>query len=58
MIAKIGDAGRRLASYRQREGGEFTFADEFVSKRRELAEVEKALAEDVEEVGGGTAMAA
>ncbi len=35
---------RRLASYQSRQGGEFAFADELAEKRRQLHEVEKALA--------------
>jgi N12 class adenine-specific DNA methylase/adenine-specific DNA methylase len=47
------EAERRLTSYRSREGGVFAFADELADKRRQLAEVETALAADVEgnEVG-------
>jgi hypothetical protein len=52
------DAERRLISYRSREGGEFAFADELSDKRRQLAEVEKDLAADVDGAGGVTAMAA
>jgi N12 class adenine-specific DNA methylase/adenine-specific DNA methylase len=52
------DAERRLASYRSRQGGEFSFAEELADKRRQLAEVEEALAADVEGAGGMTAIAA
>ena len=38
------DAKRRLASYRAHETGTFSFADELAAKRRELEEVEEALA--------------
>jgi hypothetical protein len=38
------DAKRRLASYRAHETGTFAFADELAAKRRELEEVEEALA--------------
>jgi hypothetical protein len=48
---------RRLASYRSREDGEFAFAADLAEKRRQLAEVEKALATDVEG-GGESAIAA
>ncbi|MDE2361134.1 MAG: DEAD/DEAH box helicase family protein [Hyphomicrobiales bacterium] len=40
------DARRRLSSYQSRLGGAFAFADELAEKRRQLAEVEKALATD------------
>ncbi len=43
---RLADARRRLASYESRDGGEFAFAGELADKRRQLAEVEKALAED------------
>jgi len=35
-----------LASYASRDGGEVAFASELAEKRRQLAEVEKALADD------------
>ena len=38
------DATRRLASYRAHETGTFAFADELAAKRRELEEVDEALA--------------
>ncbi|WP_429817339.1 DEAD/DEAH box helicase family protein [Ensifer sp. B1-9] len=38
------EAHRRLASYRSREGGIFAFADELAEKRRQLREVDDALA--------------
>lgn len=40
---------RRLASYQSRQGGEFGFADELADKRRQLREVEEALAASVRE---------
>ncbi|WP_040427780.1 DEAD/DEAH box helicase family protein [Afipia birgiae] len=43
---RLADARRRLTSYESRDGGEFAFAGELADKRRQLAEVEKALAED------------
>ena len=46
MSQRLADARRRLASYASRDGGEFAFASELADKRRQLAEVEKALAED------------
>ncbi|RWB08461.1 MAG: lactate dehydrogenase, partial [Mesorhizobium sp.] len=45
---RLEDAERRLTSYRSREGGEFGFSGELAEKRRQLAEVEKSLALDVE----------
>ncbi|CAA0129146.1 Uncharacterised protein [Starkeya nomas] len=53
---RLADARRRLASYQSRDAGEFTFAGELAEKRRQLAEVEDALARDVE--GGGEQAAA
>ncbi|MFG1428892.1 helicase-related protein [Roseixanthobacter glucoisosaccharinicivorans] len=50
---RLADARRRLAAYQSREGGDFAFADELAEKRRQLAEVEKALASDI--VGAGEA---
>ena len=52
---RLADARRRLASYESRDGGEFAFAGELAEKRRQLAEVEKALAE---ESGSADGMAA
>ena len=57
MSQRLGDARRRLASYASRDGGEFAFAGELADKRRQLAEVEKALAED-DGSGGEMAVAA
>ncbi|MEY9279101.1 N-6 DNA methylase [Bradyrhizobium yuanmingense] len=48
---RLADAHRRLASYRSREDGEFVFAADLAEKRRQLVEVEKALATDVEGAG-------
>ena len=48
---RLADARRRLAAYRSREDGEFAFAADLAEKRRQLAEVEKALATDVEGAG-------
>lgn len=45
---RLTEARRRLASYESRDGGEFALAGELAEKRRQLAEVEKALAEDGE----------
>ncbi|TGQ04921.1 MULTISPECIES: N-6 DNA methylase [unclassified Mesorhizobium] len=44
----LSDAQQRLASYRMREGGTFAFSDELAEKRRQLAEIEKSLAADVD----------
>jgi N12 class adenine-specific DNA methylase/adenine-specific DNA methylase len=53
------DAARgRLASYRSRQGGTFAFAGELMEKRRQLSEVETALAADVEGTGESRALAA
>ncbi|PDT01446.1 lactate dehydrogenase [Rhizobium chutanense] len=41
---RLDDAHRRLVSYRSREGGTFAFADELAEKRRQLRDVEEALA--------------
>ncbi|WP_454634976.1 N-6 DNA methylase [Bradyrhizobium cenepequi] len=48
---RLADTRRRLASYQAREDGDFAFAAELAEKRRQLAEVEKALATDVEGSG-------
>ena len=45
---RLADAQNRLASYRSRQGGEFSFSDELADKRRQLAEIERSLAEDGE----------
>lgn len=45
---RLSDAKNRLASYRSREGGDFSFSDELSAKRRQLAEVEASLSADVE----------
>ena len=45
---RLAEAERRLAAYRSREGGAFAFSDELAAKRRQLAEIEKSLAQDVE----------
>jgi N12 class adenine-specific DNA methylase/adenine-specific DNA methylase len=55
---RLADARRRLASYRSREGGEFAFADDLAEKRRQLSEVEDALAADVEGADGAKVLAA
>ena len=41
---RLDEANRRLPSYRSREGGTFAFADELAEKRRQLREVDDALA--------------
>ncbi|EJN06850.1 hypothetical protein [Phyllobacterium sp. YR531] len=48
---RLADARRRLASYQSRGEGDFAFAGELIDKRRQFAEVEKALAADVEGTG-------
>jgi hypothetical protein len=48
---RLADARRRLASYESRDGGEFPFGGELAEKRRQLAEVEKALADDDGDAG-------
>jgi septal ring factor EnvC (AmiA/AmiB activator) len=48
---RLADARRRLASYESRDGGDFAFAGLLAEKRRQLAEVKKALAEDSESAG-------
>ena len=44
------EAKGRLASYRSRQGGTFAFAEDLADKRRKLAEIERALAAEVEGV--------
>jgi len=44
------DARSRLASYRSRRGGTFAFAEDLAGKRQQLAEIEKALAAELEEM--------
>ncbi len=44
---RLEEAERRLTSYQSRQGGSFPFADELTEKRRQLAEVEEALANSV-----------
>ena len=51
-------ANRRLASYRAHETGTFAFADELVAKRRELEEVEEALAAEARATAEPVAQAA
>lgn len=41
---QLDSAGQRLASYRTRDGGAFSFADELKGKRKELEDVETELA--------------
>ncbi|UWU25997.1 DEAD/DEAH box helicase family protein (plasmid) [Rhizobium sp. CB3060] len=55
---RLDDAHRRLSSYRSREGGEFAFVSDLAEKRRQLSDVEKALAKDVEGAEGAIAIAA
>ena len=55
---RLADARRRLASYQEREGGEFAFANELAEKHRQLAEVDRALAVDIEGINGVAPVAA
>lgn len=55
---RLADARRRLASYQSRGEGEFAFADELADKRRQLVEIERALALDVEDAAAPSALAA
>lgn len=48
---RLEEYSHRLASYQSRRGGEFGFASELVDKRRQLREVEEALAASVREDG-------
>ena len=48
---RLADARRRLVSYESRDGGDFAFSGELAEKRQQLAEVEKALAEDGDSAG-------
>jgi N12 class adenine-specific DNA methylase/adenine-specific DNA methylase len=45
---RLAEAERRLAAYRSREGGGFAFSDELSDKRRQLAEIDRSLAGDIE----------
>ncbi|MFK0333867.1 DEAD/DEAH box helicase family protein [Rhizobium sp. NPDC090275] len=55
---RLAEAHRRLASYQARDGGEFAFANELTEKRRQLTEIDKALAADIEGLDGVAAKAA
>lgn len=55
---RLADARRRLASYQSRGEGRFAFADELAAKRRQLAEVKRALALDAERGSESSAVAA
>lgn len=55
---RLDDARRRLASYRSRQGGEFAFSRELAEKRRQLGEIERALASDSEAADEPTRVAA
>ena len=56
---RLADTRRRLASYQSRDkGATFAFAGGLADKRRQLAEVEKALSADVEGAGDVEAIAA
>lgn len=56
---RLADARRRLESYQARDGEvEFAFAGELAEKRRQLSEVEGALAADIERPDGSLPIAA
>ncbi|TIQ02578.1 MAG: hypothetical protein E5X61_35245, partial [Mesorhizobium sp.] len=55
---RLAEAERRLAAYRSREGGAFAFSDELAAKRRQLAEIETSLAQDIDGVRPEEARAA
>ena len=55
---RLDEARRRLASYRSREGGNFAFAEELADKRRQLIEVDEALATAAREDAEVSAQAA
>lgn len=55
---RLAEAERRLSAYRSREGGTFAFSEELLDKRRQLAEVEKSLAQDINGVTPEEARAA
>ncbi len=55
---RLEEAERRLTSYQSRHGGSFPFADELTEKRRQLAEVEEALAISVREDAEANTVAA
>ena len=46
--SRVEEARRRLESFRSREGGAFAFADELLSKKQALREIEAQLAADVD----------
>jgi N12 class adenine-specific DNA methylase/adenine-specific DNA methylase len=48
---RLSNAEQRLAAYRSREGGEFSFSAELGEKRRQLGEIEKSLAGDIVATG-------
>ncbi|GLR87643.1 helicase-related protein [Bradyrhizobium iriomotense] len=55
---RLADAHRRLGAYQSREGGDFAFAGELAEKRRQLVDVEKTLAADIEGAAEARAIAA
>jgi len=55
---RLQEAQRRLTSYRSRETGTFAFADELADKRRQLDEVDEALAAEAREDADSVAEAA
>jgi N12 class adenine-specific DNA methylase/adenine-specific DNA methylase len=55
---RLAEAERRLVAYRSREGGTFAFSDELSDKRRQLDEIERSLAQDIDGVRPDKAQAA
>jgi len=56
---RLADARRRLASYRSRDNdADFAFAGDLADKRRQLADVERALADDIEGTSAPVSQAA
>jgi N12 class adenine-specific DNA methylase/adenine-specific DNA methylase len=55
---RLAEAERRLVAYRSREGGTFAFSDELSDKRRQLDEIERSFAQDIDGVRPDKAQAA
>jgi hypothetical protein len=55
---RLNDARRRLVSYQSRGEGEFAYAEALAEKHRQLAEIERALALDIDGSAAGEALAA
>ncbi|MDF2389440.1 hypothetical protein JMG10_48995, partial [Nostoc ellipsosporum NOK] len=45
---RLAEAGRRMASYRSREGGTFAFSEELADKRRQLSRIDDSLSRDID----------